>query len=82
MPSKMTHTVGLIGPNGNVGSAAVKYLLPYHQKGQVKIVILHRPGGPPRNPPSGVSLETRVIDLESGDVEAVAKAVEGLNVVV
>lgn len=78
----MAHTIGVLAPNGVIGSQVVKYLIPRHQAGEIKLVILHRPGGPPRNIPEGVNVESREIDLENGSHESLVSAVQGINVFV
>jgi hypothetical protein len=78
----MVHTIGVLAPNGTVGSAVVKYLIPHHKLGQIKLVLLHRPGGPPQNIPSGVELESRQLDLDGGDSASLETAIQGLNVFV
>ena len=74
------HTVGLLGPNGRVGSAVLNALLPTVEQGKVKLVVLHRPGSPPKVKLPAV-VEVREIDLE-GDAAKTAQAVKGINVMV
>jgi hypothetical protein len=76
--SIMPHTIGLIGHNGNVGSAVLAALLPAHKSGSIKLAILHRPSSSTSNIPSDV--EKRVIDLEKKDVGALKSAVAGINI--
>ena len=78
----MPHTVGLLAPNGNVGAAALPYLVEAHKAGQIKLVVLHRPTGPPKNLPKDlVGIEVRPVDLE-GDKKDIEQAVQGLNIIV
>lgn len=74
----MTHTTAILAPNGNVGAAILRHLLPEHQAGKIKLTLLHRPAGPPNNLPPGCDVEVREIDLE-GPPEKVQYAVRGLN---
>ncbi|CAH0044387.1 unnamed protein product [Clonostachys solani] len=74
----MVHTVALLAPNGNVGSAALRHLLPAHKAGKLSLVILHRPGSPPKDLDLGSGVEVREIDLE-GPTEKVQEAVRGVN---
>ncbi|CAG9994008.1 unnamed protein product [Clonostachys byssicola] len=74
----MVHTVALLAPNGNVGSATLKHLLPAHKAGKLNLVVLHRPGSPPKDLDSGLGVEVREIDLE-GPIENIQEAVRGVN---
>ena len=57
------HTLGLLAPNGNVAIPTVDALLNHEAQGKIKLVLLHRPGGPLKvNLPS--SVEVREMDLE------------------
>ena len=75
----MVHTVGLTGANGNVGSAAAKYLASSVKDGKIKLVILHRAGKPPKELEDEDLIEFRIVDLDgpAADIEA---AVQGINV--
>jgi hypothetical protein len=72
-------TVGLINHNGQLGSAVMSALAPHAQKGDIKLVVLHRPSSDLSKVPHGV--ETRVLDLEKGDKAELKEAVKGLNIV-
>jgi hypothetical protein len=74
----MAHTVALIGPNGNVGSAALRHLVLAHKAGKLNLIILHRPGSPPKSLVSDSGVEVREINLE-GDAKKVQEAVKGVN---
>ncbi|ORX35015.1 hypothetical protein BD324DRAFT_652735 [Kockovaella imperatae] len=75
-----THTVGVLAPNGRVGSAVVSALLKYHNEGKIALVLLHRPGSPPKaQVPDSVNV--REIELEK-EVDDIAPAIKGLNVIV
>ncbi|CAI6084187.1 unnamed protein product [Clonostachys chloroleuca] len=74
----MVHTVALLAPNGNVGSATLKHLLPAHKAGKLNLVVLHRPGSPPKDLDLGSGVELREIDLE-GSIENIQAAVRGVN---
>lgn len=78
----MVHSVAVLAPNGAVGSVLVRYLIDGHRTGKVHLVLLHRPGRPPKNIPDDVRPETRVIDLESGDEETISNSVKGIDVFV
>lgn len=78
----MAHTVGILAPNGVVGSQVVKCLIPHHKSKQIQLIILHRPGGPPRTIPAEFEIETRQIDLENGSHETLVDAIAGINVFV
>lgn len=75
----MVHTVGLIGANGGVGSAAAKSLASSAKHGKIKLVILHRAGNPPKELKDEGLIELRTVDLDgpAADIEA---AVQGINV--
>lgn len=77
--SSSTLTVGLLGINGNLGSVLFKHLLSAHQAKRLTLVVLHRPSSDLSSVPQGV--ETRALDLDKGDKEALQKAVKGLQVV-
>ncbi|VUC37409.1 unnamed protein product [Clonostachys rosea] len=74
----MVHTVALLAPNGNVGSATLRQLLPAHKAGKLNLVVLHRPGSPPKDLDLHSGVEVREIDLE-GPIENVQEAVCGVN---
>jgi hypothetical protein len=74
----MVHTVALLAPNGNVGSAALRHLLPTHKAAKLNLVVLHRPGSPPKDLDLGLGVEVREIDLE-GPIENIQEAVRGVN---
>ena len=74
------HIVGLLGPNGRVGSAILNALVPSVEQGKIKLVVLHRPGSPPKVELSA-TVEVREIDLE-GDAAKIEQAVKGINVMV
>ena len=75
----MPHTVALLAPNGNVGSTSLPYLLRAHVQGKIKLIVLHRPEGPPRYLPEDVIIEVRKIQLD-GPVERMREALVGVNV--
>jgi hypothetical protein len=75
----MVHTAALIAPNGNVGSATLHHLLAAHKAGKLKLIVLHRPGGPAKGLHSDSGVEVREIDLE-GSLEKLQEAVYGVNV--
>jgi hypothetical protein len=77
--TKMVHTAALIAPNGNVGSATLRHLLLAHKAGKLNLIVLHRPGGPPKELPSDSGVEVREINLD-GSLEEVQEAVHGVNV--
>ena len=75
----MVHNAALIAPNGNVGSAALRYLLRAHKARKLNLIVLHRPGGLPKELPLDNGVEVREIDLE-GSLEKLQEAVSGINV--
>lgn len=75
----MVHTAALIAPNGNVGSATLRHLLLAHKAGKLNLIVLHRPGGPPRELPPDSGVEVREINLE-GSLEQLQDAVQGVNI--
>lgn len=74
----MVNTIAVLGPNGNVGSRIVPHLLAAHRAGKLNLVLLHRPGSPPKNVPTDAGVDIREIDL-SGDFEGIKTSVRGLN---
>lgn len=74
----MVHTIGLIGVNGNVGSAAAKTLASSVKDGKIKLVILHRAGRPPKGLKDEKLMQLRVIDLD-GPAANIEAAVQGIN---
>lgn len=77
----MANTVAILGSNGNAGSRILFHLLTAHKAGKVKLVVLHRPGSPPRNVPEGAGVEVREIDL-AGGVDIIRPVVQGINALV
>ena len=73
-----SHTVGLLAPNGRLGANILTALLKYHEEGKIGLVILHRPGSPPKTK-LPTSVDVREVDLE-GDVKTIVPAVKGINV--
>ncbi|ORX34813.1 hypothetical protein BD324DRAFT_635114 [Kockovaella imperatae] len=73
-------SVGLIGSRGFMGSAFLPALTQASHQGKLRLVLLHRPGSDTSSFPENV--EKRMIDLAKGDVEDIARSVEGLNVVI
>ena len=77
--SQTKHTVGLLAPNGNVGSATLNALLEPSNLNKINLVVLHRPGSAPKATlPDNV--EVRVLDLEKGDSKTIEEAVSGIQV--
>lgn len=75
----MVHTAALIAPNGNVGSATLRHLLLAHKAGKLILIVLHRPGGPPKELPPDLGVEVREINLE-GSLKKIQDAVHGVKV--
>ena len=72
------HTIGLLGPNGKVGAPTVQALLRHEAQGTIKLVLLHRPNGPPRTK-LPASVQVREIDLD-GESKQIESAVKGIHV--
>ena len=70
--------VGLLGATGFMGSSYCSGLLQAFHKGQLCLIILHRPTAETSRYPPDV--ERRPLDLE-GDVASIRQAIQGLNVV-
>ena len=77
--SQTQHTVGLLAPNGNVGSAILSALLEPSHLSKINLVVLHRPGSAPKAK-LPESVEVRVIDLEKSDSKSIEEAVKGIEV--
>ncbi|WVQ74178.1 hypothetical protein IAR50_003772 [Cryptococcus sp. DSM 104548] len=73
-------TVGLLGHTGTVGSALFTPLYEAHKKGDLKLVILHRPSSDISKVPSDV--DKRVVELEESKVDAIKDATKDLEVVI
>jgi len=78
----MTLSIGLLSHNGYVGKPIFKYLLPAAQEGKIHLVVLHRPSSDISSVPAGEHVETREVDLETGDLAKNTAAVKGLNIVI
>lgn len=70
------HTVAQLAPNGGVGSAVLPHLVRAHQDGKIKLVLLHRPGRPPKDVPDGIELR----ELDISDYSKLDDAVKGVEV--
>ncbi|VUC34641.1 unnamed protein product [Clonostachys rosea] len=75
----MVHTVALLGPNGRVGASALRHLLVAQKAGTINLVLLHRPGGPPKNIPQDAKVDIREVDI-SGTQESIIEALRGVSV--
>ncbi|WVF66516.1 hypothetical protein IAT40_001256 [Kwoniella sp. CBS 6097] len=75
----MPLTVGLLAHTGQVGVHFLHSLVEEHDKGNVRLVILHRDGSDLSSVPKGV--ETRVVQLDENGKQKNEKAVEELEVV-
>ncbi|TYJ51392.1 hypothetical protein B9479_008042 [Cryptococcus floricola] len=73
-------TVGLLAHNGSVGRALLASLYQAQTKGDLKVVVLHRPNSDTSKVPSDV--EKRVVELGEGKVDAVRDATKDLEVVI
>ena len=73
-------TVALLGPNGNVGSHTLKYLLPLEKDNKIKLVLLLKTGDKLTAVDSVPnSVEVKEFDLENGSLEDVVEVVEGVE---
>ncbi|OCF34911.1 hypothetical protein I317_05160 [Kwoniella heveanensis CBS 569] len=75
----MPLSVGLLAHTGQVGVHFLHSLVKEHDKGNVKLVVLHRDGSDLSSVPKDV--ETRVVQLDEHGKAKNQKAVEGLDVV-
>lgn len=75
----MAHTVALLAPNGDVGSQTLQYLVEAHKQGDINLVVLHRPGGPPKSLPTEAKVDVREIQLD-GPLAQIKAAVRDVNV--
>ncbi|WVQ74180.1 hypothetical protein IAR50_003774 [Cryptococcus sp. DSM 104548] len=73
-------TIGLLAHTANVGAALFGPLYEAHKKGDVKFVILHRPGSDVSKVPFDV--DKRVVELDEGKVDAIRDAMRDLEVVI
>lgn len=76
----MVHTIGLYNHNGRVGSALLQALIPLHNQGEIKVIVLHRDGSNTTAIPEGIELRKVNINGDQADKEVNKKAVEGINV--
>jgi hypothetical protein len=75
----MAPVVGLLNHSGLVGKNLLEAFVPLNQAGEIKLVVLHRPDS--ASPiPDGV--EKRVLDLEKGDANDLAKTVSDIEFLV
>lgn len=72
----MTHTIAIVGHNGNVGRKVVPHLIQAHQAGQIKLIVLHRPSSAVDTIPEDV--ERRVI--KDTDAQFLKGIIKGINV--
>ncbi|CAG9978712.1 unnamed protein product [Clonostachys byssicola] len=75
----MAHTVALLGPNGRVGASALRHLLVAQKAGRINLVLLHRPGGPPKHVPKDAKIDVREVDI-SGTQGHILEALRGVHV--
>ncbi|WVQ94143.1 hypothetical protein IAU59_001221 [Kwoniella sp. CBS 9459] len=75
----MPLSVGLLAHTGQVGVHFLHSLVEEHDRGNVKLVVLHREGSDLSSVPEGV--ETRPVQLDEQGEEKNKKAVDGLDVV-
>ena len=73
-------TVGLIGHNGSVGKSALAALAEAEKKGNLKLVVIHRPSSETSNIPAGI--EKRALDNAKASDAEFDKALAGINVLV
>ncbi|WVQ74179.1 hypothetical protein IAR50_003773 [Cryptococcus sp. DSM 104548] len=73
-------TVGLLAHTGTVGAALFTPLYEAHKRGDVKLVILHRPSSDVSKVPAGV--DKRIVELEESKVDAIRGATKDLEVVI
>ena len=72
-------TIAIVGPNGNVGSATRKYLARSHQRGDIKLVLLTRPGSAQGSTEEGEWRE--LIGLEIGSRALIGHVLVSVRVV-
>lgn len=75
----MTHVVGIVGVNGNVGAPTAKSLAKVAQEGEISLVIFHREGGAPTHISAGPNVEFRTLSFEDSE-EKIQAAIAGVNV--
>lgn len=75
----MVHTVGISGPNGNVGKATLPLLVAAAQQGKIQLAILHRKGHVPSQAPAHENIELRAINYEDS-VDQLTPKMQGINV--
>jgi len=72
----MVTTLAIIGHNGNVGKRVLPHLIKAHQNGQIRLVVLHRPGSAIDSIPANV--ERR--EYPNTDVTSLKGVVKGINI--
>lgn len=72
-------SVGLLGATGYMGGPFCSALTAASRRGQLKLVIVHRPSSDTSRYPKDI--ERRSVDLERGDRTETVRALSGLQVV-
>lgn len=71
-------TVAVYGANGNIGAPLVKALYPRHQKGEIKLIVIHRKGSKLDNVPADI--ERRELDYATATEAQVHEALREVNI--
>jgi hypothetical protein len=73
----MSTIVGLLNHSGIVGANLLEALHARQQRGEIKLVVFHRPDS---KTPIPDDVEKRVLDLEKGDASTIEQAVADIQV--
>lgn len=76
----MAPTVALLGASGQLGSNILAGLVTQHDKGSLKLVVLHRASSDTSRIPA--SVEKRVLDSDNATAAEVAGALRGVDILV
>lgn len=76
----MVNTVAITPGTGLLGSELVSVLIPLHDAGKIKLIVVHRPSSKTGHVPA--QIEKRVLDYDNITPDAVAKGFAGVDVLV